>query len=388
MPADDTRRRQTALGLSIAAVVVAVAAGWVFRSMERDEPFVAGPGVTDKAMLSDKELALKGGDGDTPVFELAGDKPGGTFMLIGGTHPQEIGGVLAADLVVENAKVTQGKLIVVPEANRSGFTWTQPMEGYFHSFTIDRPDGSKRWFRVGMRRTNPIDQWPDPDAFVHIPSGERMVGSESRNLNRNHPGIETGTLTAEVSYALTQWVKGTDIVLDLHEAQPEYPVINKMVVHENAIETAAIAQAMIQQDGVQISLDQSPKNLHGLSHREFGDFTNAEALLAEAPNPAMGRFRGRTSMDLVVEGKDPNYVAAAKLGRLFIPFTEAGWPLEVRVARHLETMKQIIESYDELHPDKAIAVEGLPSYDDLVKNGLGKYLLPPPSDDPGPPPFA
>ena len=128
-------------------------------------------------MLSATEPSLAGGPGDTPVFELAGDKPGGTMLILGGTHPQEIGGMLAAVLVIENVRVKQGRLIVVPQANRSGFTHTDPMEAYLHRFTIDTPAGP-RWFRVGMRLTNPADQWPDPDVFVHSPSGERMVGHE------------------------------------------------------------------------------------------------------------------------------------------------------------------------------------------------------------------
>jgi predicted deacylase len=388
MANEDARTRQWQIGLSVAAVIVAIASGWVFLQMRIDEPIVSGPGVTKKAMLSDTLPALKGGDGDTQVFELAGSEPGGTFMVLGGTHPQEIAGMLAAILLVENAKVTQGKLIVVPQANHSGFTHTDPMEAYLHSFTIDRPDGSKRWFRVGMRLSNPVDQWPDPDAYVHLPSGERMVGHESRNLNRNHPGLQAGTVTAEVSYALTQLVKGSNIVLDLHEAQPEYPVINKIVTHERAMETAVYAQLALGADGMRITVDPSAKNLHGLSHREFGDFTNAQALLAETANPAMGRFRGRLSLDLVIGGKEPNYVAATKLGArglVFVPFDDNGWPLQVRVARHIATIQEIINNYNELNPKTPVKITGIPDYKDIQANGIGKYLLPPPAGGGGPP---
>ncbi len=91
------------------------------------------------------------------------------MLLLGGTHPQEIGGVMAAVLMVENARVKRGRLIVVPQANRSGFTHTDPMEAYLHRYEIATPAGP-RWFRVGMRLTNPAHQWPDPDVFVHQPS--------------------------------------------------------------------------------------------------------------------------------------------------------------------------------------------------------------------------
>src|SRR5258708_11440807 len=99
----------------------------------------AGRGVPAQRMLSATEPSLAGGPGDTPVFELAGPKPGGTMMILGGTHPQEIGGVLTAVLMIENARVKQGRLIIVPQANPRGFTHTDPMEAYLHSLTIDTP---------------------------------------------------------------------------------------------------------------------------------------------------------------------------------------------------------------------------------------------------------
>jgi hypothetical protein len=370
------RARFCAIAFSIGALVVTLCAASIFRSMQEAEPIVAGAGVTAQRMLSATEPSLAGGPGDTPVFELAG-APGGTMLILGGTHPQEIGGVLAAILMVENARVKRGRIIVVPQANRSGFTHTDPMEAYLHRFEIATPAGP-RWFRVGMRLTNPAHQWPDPDVFVHQPSLERMVGHETRNLNRNHPGLRSGWLTARVSHALTAIAKEASLVLDLHEAQPEYPVINTMVAHENAFETAATAVGTLQARRIPIGLSASPKNLHGLSHREFGDHAKAQAILTESANPAMGRFRGRTSAELVVEGRDPNYVRAAALKRLFVGFDERGWPLKLRVARNLASIKEIIDAYNELNPDSPIEVENIPDYNEVNTRGLGGFLQPPP----------
>ena len=42
--------------------------------------------------------------------------------------------MMAAILMVENARVKRGRLIVVPQANRSGFTHTDPMEAYLHRY--------------------------------------------------------------------------------------------------------------------------------------------------------------------------------------------------------------------------------------------------------------
>ena len=370
------RARFCAIAFSIGALVVTLSAASIFRSMQEPEPIVAGPGVTAQRMLSATEPSLAGGPGDTPVFELAG-AAGGTMLILGGTHPQEIGGVMAAILMVENARVKRGRLIVVPQANRSGFTHTDPMEAYLHRYEIATPSGL-RWFRVGMRLTNPAHQWPDPDVFVHSPSLERMVGHETRNLNRNHPGPPSGWLTARVSHALTTIAKDASLALDLHEAQPEYPVINTMVAHENAFETAATAVGTLQARRIPIGLSASPKNLHGLSHREFGDHAKAQAILTESANPAMGRFRGRTGAELVIEGRDPNYVRAAALKRLFVGFDDRGWPLKLRVARNLASIKEIIDAYNDLNPEAPIEVENIPDYNEVNMRGLGAFLQPPP----------
>jgi len=366
-----------AIAFTLAAGVIAVVSGSIFVSMSDPEPIVAGAGVTRQRMLSEFNPNLLGSAGDTPVYELGAEKPGGSILILGGTHPQEISGLLAAVLLVENAVVKQGKMVVVPQANRSGFSHTDPMEAYLHSITIDTP-GGQRWFRVGMRLTNPAHQWPDPDVFIHQPSLENLIGHESRNLNRNHPGRAGGWLTARVSGALTDLARMSTLVFDLHEAQPEYPVINMMVVHESAFETGAIAQASLQSRRIPMGLSASPKNLHGLSHREFGDHAKAQSLLAETANPAMGRFRGRTSVDLVVDGKDENYVRASRLGRTFVKFDDSGWPLNLRVARHLAAIEEVINAYNELHPEAPLIVENMPKYRDVVEKGLGAFLKPPP----------
>src|SRR5262249_20672197 len=157
---------------------------------------------------------------------------------------------------------------------------------------------------------------------------------------------------------------------DLHESKPESTNSNTLITHERALEIAAYSVDFLKGGTVPIKLEKSPTNLHGLSHREFGDFTKAQVMLAETTNPAQGHFRGRQSMDLLLRGKDADYVAAAKLGRLFVPFDDNGWPIEKRVARHLETIKDVVMAYNELHPKTPIVIEGLPSYNDMIKNGL------------------
>ena len=102
----------TRICFSIFALVVTLAAAWIFRSMQEAEPIVAGAGVTAQRMLSATEPSLAAEPGDTPVFELAGS-PGGTMLILGGTHPQEIGGVMAAILMVEGVLQKQDGVVAI-----------------------------------------------------------------------------------------------------------------------------------------------------------------------------------------------------------------------------------------------------------------------------------
>lgn len=373
----ETNYRLRAWILLVAGLAVTIGSGVIFYKMHEPEPLVAGPGVTQQKQLSDYVPELAGTSADTPIYILEGKEPGGTLMLLGGTHPQELSGVLAAVLTIENVTPQKGRIIIFPQANRSGFTHTDPLEGFPHSFTLKAKDGSERWFRVGMRLSNPIHQWPDPDIHLHPQSGERMVGWESRNLNRNYPGTDDGRYTARINAAITKVAKqeNVDLLLDMHEAYPEYPIINMMVAHERAFEISTLAMIGLQMRDIPMDLMPSPPLLRGLSHREFGDNSEALAVLSETANPAMGRFRGRTDETLVVEGRDANYVRAAKLKRLFVPFDEKGHPLDERTARQLATIEELVIAYNESKPDKPIDVTGLPTYEDVTEQGVGAFLL-------------
>ncbi|MBC8588995.1 succinylglutamate desuccinylase/aspartoacylase family protein [Tissierellaceae bacterium BX21] len=342
-----------------------------------EEPIYPGKGVSEIKMLSDYFEDIKGTPGDTEVYVLKGEKPGGSILVLGGTHPNEPSGFVSAILLIENAVPEQGTMFVVPRTNNSGFTHDDPQEGSPMRFTIDTPSG-ERWFRFGSRATNPIHQWPDPDIYVHKSSGQKLSGSETRNINRTYPGRADGSFTEKVSYAITEMIKqeNIDITVDLHEASPEYPTINAIVAHEKAMPLASQALINMQIEGINISLEPSPTNLRGLTHRELGDHTDTLALLMETANPSQGRLRGKTDSDLVVNGKDKFYVRAAEHGRLYVPFDEKGHPLSERVARHITGVKEFYTVFGEQNPDKNIDIKGIPNYEDMINHGLGEYLQP------------
>jgi hypothetical protein len=370
--------RVLSVAFAVAALAIAGVAGREFLAMRTPEEIIAGPGVTGRGTLADDNPALRGRSAASDVFVLDSGMPGGVVLVLGGTHPNEPAGYMAAVLLVERATVRSGRLIVVPRANGSGFTHTDPQEGSPQAFEIATPGGVRR-FRYGSRGTNPTEQWPDPDVYVHASSGQRLSGSEVRNLNRAFPGRADGTFTEQIALAITTLIRReqVDLIIDLHEASPEYPVINAIVAHERAMPLAAMVLLEMEGAGIQISLESSPANLRGLTHRELGDHTDALAVLMETPNPAQGRIRGRTGPELILTGQDAAYERAAKAKRLFVPFTEDGWPLGVRVGRHLTGVVLFARHLDLVKPGRGVVIEGVPDLPALRDAGLGPYLQPP-----------
>lgn len=367
--------KKTAFILLALSLLVVVAVTPDFRRMHVEEPIRKGPGVTTVKQLSDYFVKLKGTSGDTEVYVLDSGKPGGTVLVLGGTHPNEPSSFLSALLLIENAKPAKGRLIVIPRANNSGFSHTDYTEGAPQQFMLKAASG-ERWFRFGSRATNPTDQWPDPDIYVHAASGQKLSGSETRNLNRAYPGRPDGTLTEQVAYGIVQLIRQEKVAMtiDLHEASPEYPVINAIVAHERAMDYAAEVTIGLQMDGLKIGLEPSPKSLRGLSHRELGDATDTLAILMETANPAQGRLRGATNAALVVTGKDVMYERAAKLNRLFVPYDEKGQPIDLRVARHVTAINEFLSVLSVKNPAQAVVLNRVPSYKDMVKKGIGSYL--------------
>lgn len=363
--------------LLLAACLLSFFSGKEFRSMHRDDLIFPSDGLTEEKHLSDYFSGLKKTPGDTPVFIFQGKNPGGNLLILGGTHPNEPAGYVTAVLLAENIRVQTGKVIIIPWANHSGFSHDDPHEGNPQRFPLETPTG-RRWFRYGSRLTNPVHQWPDPALYIN-PTGQKLAGTECRNLNRCYPGRRNGSLTEKIAFGIIELIKAekVDLALDLHEAAPEYPVINAIVFHDNSAEMAAIALLELQLLDLEFRLEASPPNLRGLSHREWGDHTGVKAILLETANASHGRLKGKPSAALITEGKDKNYVKAGKLGRLFVPFGEEGIPLSLRLARHLAAVQALASALQEIDPPKALCIEGWPSPQQILEQGIGPFLTPP-----------
>lgn len=344
-----TKRRGCILGLvlvlTVTIVGVAFAQGPVLHDIR------PGYGVTQIGWLSDYHAPLQGTRADSRVYYFDSGNPGPTVVILGGTHPNEIAGTAAATLIIEKAVVTEGRMIVIPYANSSAASNLDERRPSIPTWSVNTPSG-QRIFPYGDRRTRIEDQGPDPEIYIHYPTGLELVGEEARNLNRAHPGKADGTLTQQLAYAFYRILvdENADIAIDMHEAGVDSRLANMLIANPKNLELAVLAVVELEFQGIVMSVEHSSEEFRGLSHREWGDHTKAAAYLIETPNP--GQTASIIDADVV---NDPKY------------------PLSKRAATQLATIEAIFLAHEMMLGER-LQWTGIPSYDDLVQKGIGSYL--------------
>jgi len=352
-----------------------------------------------------------------------------SLLVIGGTHPNEPSGQLTATLFLENAQVKRGNLYVVTENNRSAYSHSQPQEASAWFYEFELADGSTRKFKYGSRATNTVDQWPTPDVYAHS-SGQKLSSTEVRNLNRSYPGSPNGTYTEQIAWAITNFVLTKDItmVIDLHEASPEYGVNNACVYHQDSGDLLATATDWygfemneVYQNGSKlvskvtgqrlstsympagktsiIKMNPSALYLHGLTHRELGDYTGAYVFLFETSNASQGKLHGAFVDELInCEGYSDKFYDYAwrqtLIGKRLLEAPAAS--ISERVARHTDAINLMITGFNDsgMTRDKftefypvyieqpqaryvgEFVIEGIPTYSEVFVNGVASYLKP------------
>lgn len=343
--------------------------------------------------FSDYSPNLKNTAGDAEIYKIEGEKPGPSVLILGGTHPNEPSGQLTATLFLENVEVEAGTVYVITETNKSAYTHSHPLEATAFYYDIKTKNGS-RTFKFGSRATNTNQQWPNPDVYT-TQSGQKLSSNDTRNLNRSYPGKKNGTYTEQVAYAVTELIRQNDIAvtIDLHEASPEYITINAIVYHQDAAAIASSAKMNVEFNDVQISAEESPLNLHGLTHRELGDYTDTLAFLCETSNAAQGKIRGAFTEDLITTGEDKFYDKADQLGIIYA----APVSITERVARHTLTIVEILNAYNEEYfygeygslgtfldgkrlNEGTFAISNIPDYYEIMEKGVGYYLADQPAN--------
>lgn len=310
-----------------------------------------GRGVTSVAWLSEWFSPLAGTGADTRVFILDSGKPGPVVFIAGGTHANEIAGIVAATVLVEHAIPSSGRLLVIPNLNNSASSWTEH-QGTPAWIAVSTSRGL-RFFKYGARFTNPVHQQkPDPLKYRHPAGGDEFQGSEARNLNRVYPGNPDGTLTERLAWAVMELLRRekVDIAIDLHEAGPESRLAYMIVANPRNLDMGAMAVLALELEGISMKLEPSSETFHGLSHREWGDATSAVSFLIETPNPAQASDRGSAA-------EDPRY------------------PLAPRVATHIASMAAILEAWNETsEPARAMRFERWPDWKEIMRTGLEHFL--------------
>ena len=371
--------------LVVAIVAITTTAGiQLYAHRHFDTPIVLGSGVTRVGKLSDYCSSLEGTIGDTNVFFLEGKEPGGTALVIANTHPNEIAAGLSAFLMVENGVMEQGTLIVIPMYNNSASRATRPGDGYPLYYEIETEWGAAK-FRMGNRDASPVDQWPDPDVYIHYPDGQSLSYIDIRNTNRTWPGRENGVLTERIAYAAMQLMEqeDVDIAFDLHGAETMFPVTNCIVAPDQSMRIASMASLTVKcTEGFDNHVEPSPTNYHGLSHREIADHSDVLPFLLEAPIPFLDQPTGPKTVELLLDGKDPLLLSLAAQNRLFVPYDETGWSIDQRVGQHLSVMLELMNQWTRKNGDAPIISSGIPKYADILENSVGGYLLNPDEADP------
>jgi len=361
---------------SAVAALMTVAGIQLYEHRHHSLPIIAGPGVTKVAMLSDYAEGLKGTPADTFVFFLEGKEAGGKILIIANTHSNEPAAILTSLIFLENAIVEKGTLIIIPQFNNSGSRNTRPGDGYPLYFEIPTDWGKKK-FRIGNREASPLDQWPDPDVYVHYPDRQLLSFLDVRNTNRTWPGRANGPLMERVTHAAMEIMRKeeVDIALDIHGAETMFPVTNCIVAPEKSMRIAMLTSLTVKaREGFENHVEPSPSGFRGLSHREIGDYSDALPFLLEAPIPFLDQPTGPKTVDLLLDGKDPFLLSLSKKGKLFVPYDESGWPMDKRVGQHCSVILEIMNQHSRKYPEKTTTIRNVPRYADVVEKGVGYYF--------------
>ena len=356
----------TSVILALAAIITIIT-GIEYRSFSKYDVYFFKGNATEIQKLSKYSPNIEGTVGDCDIYVIKGpevvdgkEKDCPSILLIGGTHPNEPAGQLASVALLENLVVKGNTIVyIITEANKSAYTHSHPQEASPFYYTLKTKSGKDRTFKFGSRATNTNEQWPNPDIYTH-PSGQQLSTNEVRNLNRAYPGKIDGTYTEQIAYGITELIRQNDIKvsIDFHEASPEYNNINSIVYHQKASDLAVDAQfefemAIADQT---ITLNPSPENFRGLTHRELGDHTDTFAFLCETSNAAQGKIRGDFTEDLITYYKQDKFYekawsiteAANKGDESAIKLLYApAATIDVRVARHMSTALAIIVAYNQ-----------------------------------------
>lgn len=324
-----------------------------------------GRGVTEIKWLSDYNPNLRGTDYNTEVYVMEGKKPGAAALAFAGTHAREIGGVVAAAVLLENALVEQGKLFVIPCLNAAGMSVPDELGQVPHRLPM-KTRGGKRLLTYGDRRIPLRAGERDPEKFEHPLGYVHDDGREWRNINRNYPGVADGTPAQMVAFGVMELIRRENVGtnLDIHEATAPEDVFDprdgqthpggtlsySLITHPKY--AGAVVEMIFDLEDCDVHLkpELSIPGFRGISHYEIGEGTACVPFLSETPNPAQNDY---------AYGKDPLH--------------DAKHPIEERVGIIMEVLRVWFAKCEEL-TGAPLIVSGLPSRGQILSDGVGAWL--------------
>lgn len=318
-----------------------------------------GTGVTERKTISAYLPSLKNTIFDTPVFVMDSGQPGANILIIGGTHGNEPAGYLSALVILEQAVVKTGKLVVIPAANRSALMMADMISFVDQKLEIPTKSGS-RIIRYGNRFSDIADIRKNTSGFFS------KTEKKTLNLNRVYPGKADGNETEQLALAIMTLIRSEqiDFTVDFHEARtPDKPtrgsshnrVNNRLayslISHPRGSEIAAYALLSFEEmTDLPIKLEDSKPAHQGYSHWEIGTRTQSISFLTETPNPGQDRWRRKPDV-----------------------LNDVRYPLKHRVGVHIWLFYSLAEAFADLQ-EKSFQIEGLPSYQAMMQQGLGSFL--------------
>lgn len=369
------RRLRFKISCVTAMLIIALLSSFCFlRERETYDTFCPSSSYSHTIHLSNYDPSLLGTRADSPIFVFDSGIPGESVFIMGGTHPNESGGILSSIVIMENIDVEKGRVYVMPVANMSAYSVTLPGYAYPESYTI-RTSWGEKTYKVGSRIASPLDQWPDPPFYIHYPSRQGLSYEEARNINRTFPGRNDGSLLERASNAVMTFLQVEDIdyAFDLHEASITYPVNQTIVAPESSFDIAYLASLLLEEEGVELSVEATSESNKGYTHLEWSRIEGLCPFLIEVPTAFIDRTPGAMTPSLITKGRDEFLYKVASYGFAGVDYPKEGIDISRRVATHVVTVDRCLEVAGMLKGEEGVSIS-LPSYKEIIEKGVGFFI--------------
>ncbi len=311
-----------------------------------------------------------------------GRSPGGKALIMGNTHAERARGpALRPDHHRERRRGERDPLSSSPSSTTAASRNTRAGDGYPLYFDVRTDWGAQR-FRYGNRDASPLDQWPDPDVYIHYPERQLLSYIDVRNTNRTWPGRPDGPLMERVTFG----------AMELHAPGEGRRGRRRPRRRDD------VPRDQLHRRPGEIGQDRHLGLADGQGHGGIRQPRRAVARglprpvppgdrrprpaprpsCSKRPSPSSTSRRGPRRSQFLLDGKDPFLLSLSKKKKLFVPYDESGWPLEKRVGQHLSVdsgdPSPVLQEDPGPAPSPSAASPATPT---SSRPGVGRYLARP-----------